>query len=177
MTPIVLLEQLRDFTREQIKDIILPVRPVSNKMTEEYAKSVAVDCNDRRPPEVHLMQLPSKDAATNRIPYIVLQALKGDDSRQAGENPHSDCKVRVVAMTYNENVSEGLMSALNVVTRLRIALLRAGQVGQFLLKPGTQWIVYETEIDPYYVGEMMMTFEMPEIYRETNIIGGNYGET
>jgi hypothetical protein len=170
MTPIVLLEQLRDYVREQVKDIMLPVRSVKNKTTADYAARVAVE-RAPRPPEVHLMRLPDKDAEENRIPYIVLQVLTGEDKQAVGDLPQSECRVRVVAVVYDEDASAGMMSALNVITRLRVALLRSGQVGQFLLKPRLEWTVYDVELNPCYVGEMMLTFEMQEIEREVNLYG------
>jgi len=182
MTPIVLLEQLKAFVEEQVKDIILPVRPTNNKMTDEYRESLGETGEPvtERPPEVHLMQLPTKDAETNRIPYIVLQVLTGTDSQAAGQEPESECQVRIVAMTYNTNQSEGMMSALNVITRLRIALLRAGKAGQFLIRSPLEYALYQAELNPYYAGDMVLIFEMPAINRETNLLDFeeelNYGE-
>jgi hypothetical protein len=167
MTPIVLLNQLREFVQDQTRDIILPVRPVKNKTTPEYREQNAVGCNpEARAPEVHLMRLPDKDAETNRVPYIVLQILKGSDTQAVGDIPASECKVRAAAVTYSDDAGLGMMSVLNVITRLRTALLRAGAVGQFLLKPGLEWIIYDSEFEPYHIGEMALTFELPEIIRE-----------
>jgi hypothetical protein len=170
MTPITLLEQLKAFVERQVKDIILPVRPIQNRTTAEYAAADSGNVT-QRPPEVHLMRLPSKDAEKNCIPYIVLQILKGGDSQASGDFPASECRVRIVAVTYDEDMSLGMMSVLNIITRLRAALLRAGQVGQFLLKPGLEWIVYDDDLHPYYCGEIAVTFELPEIEREVHFHG------
>ncbi|MCL1904487.1 MAG: hypothetical protein FWF94_08780 [Oscillospiraceae bacterium] len=166
MTDIVLLEQLKTFVEEQTKDIILPVRPVKNKTTEEYqAENPVVK---HRVPEVFLQRLPDKDAETNRIPYILLQVLTGIDDQNSDGDYDSECKVRLVAATYSEDGQAGSMALMNVLTRLRVALLRERQVGQFLLRLPLERVVYPDNVSPYYLGEMLLTFEMPEIQREIN---------
>lgn len=179
MTPVVLLTALKQFIEENTKDIILSVRPVKNKTISEprpkrKPPEPPEDAITERAPEVHLMRLPDKDAETNRIPYILLQFLTGTDEHKPAEQPDSECKVRIVVATYSEDGGEGATDLLNVLTRIRIALLKAGEVGnQFLLRKPLEYIVYPDETNPYYLGEMLTIWEMPIIQREVYI---NYGE-
>ncbi|WP_113673751.1 hypothetical protein [Vallitalea guaymasensis] len=159
MTAVILLDELKKFVIEQTKDIILPIRA---KPSEEQKE---------RPPEVHKMRLPDKEAETKQIPYILLQFITGKDEQKDGESPESECRVRVVVATYSEDGGEGAMDVLNILTRLRIALLKDGIVGgQFFIKKPLEYIVYPDDTAPYYMGEMLTIWDMPEITREANVI-------
>jgi len=168
MTDIVLLDQLKEYVEEQTKDIILPVRPIKQKTTEEYRKEQQKQGKlvERRAPEVFMQGLPDKEAAENRLPFILLQLVTGIDEQNAGEDSDSECKVRLIVGVYNEDGSEGSMSLLNIITRLRVDLLREQQVGQFLLRMPLERYIYPDDLGSYYYGELLLTFEMPEINRD-----------
>lgn len=156
MTPLELLDALKAFIEENTKDILLPVR-VDRKSGE--AKE--------RPAEVYKMRLPTKDAETKRIPYILLQYIKSTDTQTAGQPPESSCMVRIVAATYSEDGEEGAMCVLNLLTRIRVALLRDGVIAErFMLKPPVEMIVYPDSTPPYYLGEMMTEWRMPIVESE-----------
>ncbi|SHJ74406.1 hypothetical protein [Tepidibacter formicigenes] len=160
MTAVVLLEKLKKYIEEHTKDIILSVR---TKSSSEEAKE--------RPAEVHKMRLPDKEGETKRIPYILLQFLTGKDEQKEGQSAESECKIRIIVATYSEDGGEGAMDVLNVLTRIRISLLKDGVVGeQFLIKKPLEYIVYPDDTAPYYMGEMLTIWEMPEIEREVKNI-------
>jgi len=171
MTPVVLLDRLKEFIEDSTKDFMLSVRPVKNKVLpgHEPAKSPE-DIITRRAPEVHKMRLPDKDAETQRIPYIVLQFVTGTDEHEPADAPESVCKIRIIATTYSEDGGEGATDLLNVLTRIRIALLKAGEVGnQFLLRKPLEYVIYTDDTNPYFLGEMLTIWEMPTIQREVNL--------
>lgn len=156
MAPLELLDALKAFIEENTKDILLPVR-VDRKSGE--AKE--------RPAEVYKMRLPTKDAETKRIPYVLLQYIKSTDTQTAGEPPESSCMVRIVAATYSEDGEEGALCVLNLLTRIRIAFLRDGVIAErFMLKPPIEMIVYPDSTPPYYLGEMMTEWRMPIVESE-----------
>ena len=156
MTPLELLDALKAFIEENTKDILLPVR-VDRKSGE--AKE--------RPAEVYKMRLPTKDAETKRIPYVLLQYIKSTDAQTVGEPPESSCMVRIVAATYSEDGEEGALCVLNLLTRIRIAFLRDGVIAErFMLKPPIEMIVYPDSTPPYYLGEMMTEWRMPIVESE-----------
>lgn len=93
--------------------------------------------------------------------------------REGGGNTAdpADCTVRIVAATYSEDESEGAMCVLNLLTRIRVALLKDGVVGgQFVLKSPLEMIVYPDSTAPYYLGEMMTKWTMPIIESEVQQI-------
>ena len=105
MTPLQLLDALEAFVKQETKDILLPVR-VDRKSGE----------NKERAAEVYKMRLPNKTAQTERVPYLLLQYIKSTDTQEQGQDPESECTVRIVAATYSEDESEGAMCVLNLLT-------------------------------------------------------------
>ena len=95
MTPLQLLDALEAFVKQETKDILLPVR-VDRKSGE----------NKERAAEVYKMRLPNKTAQTERVPYLLLQYIKSTDTQEQGQDPESECTVRIVAATYSEDESE-----------------------------------------------------------------------
>lgn len=160
MTPLQLLDALEAFVKQETKDILLPVR-VDRKSGK----------NKERAAEVYKMRLPNKTAQTERVPYLLLQYIKSTDTQEQGQDPESECIVRIVAATYSEDESEGAMCVLNLLTRIRVALLKDGVVGgQFVLKSPLEMIVYPDSTAPYYLGEMMTKWTMPIIESEVQQI-------
>ena len=161
MTPNILLERLKEFTEANTKDLILEVRV---KPGEKGPKERAA--------EVYTMRLPNKDAETKQIPYILLQFIKGSDDQKEGEQPESECAVRFVFAAYSEDGG-----VLNLITRIRVALIKAGVIGeQFSLKRKIEYIVYPDSTPPYFMGEMMTFWEMPTIQREVPLYDELCGE-
>jgi hypothetical protein len=157
MTPINLIDALKEFIEEQVKDIFLSVRTKGDVPPLERAA------------DVYKMRLPDKDSETKLIPYILLQFLTGKDTQEPGNDPESECKVRIVVATYSEDGGVGTYDVLNVITRIRVALLKTGIIAeQFLLKLESplEYIVYSDDTAPYYLGEMITTWELPTIERE-----------
>lgn len=159
MTPLVLLDQLKPFIEISIDDLMLPVKIDRNSGEQS-----------KRNADVYLMRLPDKDSETKRIPYVLLQFIKSTDLQNEGEQPTSNAFVRIVAATFSADSGEGAICVLNLLTRIRIALLKAGKIGdQFLLKPPLELIVYPDSTAPYYLGEMMTEWIMPSIEREVRL--------
>lgn len=150
MTPIVLLDRLKEFIEMSIKDVILPSRN-----------------SEPRAAKVYKGNLPNKEAETKQVPYILIRFITGKDDQLSGEMTDSECRVRIIVVTYSDDGEEGYINALNLITRIRIALLKERIIGdQFLLKMPLEYIVYEDDTDPYHIGEMMTIWNIPAIERE-----------
>lgn len=161
MTPIDLLESLKAYVKEETKNLILPTR------VDRHSGS-----RPERPAEVHVMALPDKKSETERIPYVLLQFLTSEDKQEPGEEAESRCKIRIVAATYSEDKAEGYLHLLNLLTCIRIALLRDGIIAdRYLLKTPLEMIVYPDSTSPYYLGEMMTEWSLPPIRSRCQIPG------
>ena len=160
MTPLQLLDALEAFVKQETKDILLPVR-VDRKSGE----------NKERAAEVYKMRLPNKTAQTERVPYLLLQYIKSTDTQEQGQDPESECTVRIVAATYSEDESEGAMCVLNLLTRIRVNVCATNPT---YMKCGDasplEMIVYPDSTAPYYLGEMMTKWTMPIIESEVQQI-------
>ena len=164
MTKVVLLKQLKEFTEERVKDLLLPV--AQQKEDEEPPKD--------RPAEVYRTRLPDSRAAKKKAPYILHQAVTGKDVQKPGDRtPDSSAVVRTVFCVYCKDEEEGGLYLLNVMERLRIALLEQVVIGkQFRLdlKEGLESLAYPDDASsstaPYYLGEMVSQWKLPPVGRK-----------
>lgn len=158
MTRNILLERLRDFTTEVTKDLLLPVRIQSGD-----------ELFSERPASVYLMRLPDGTAATKKAPYIIHQVISGIDQQPLGEHVASSATVRSIFCVYSDDEQAGALLLLNLMERLRIALLRQVVIGnQFTLdlSAGLEIMIYPDDTAPYYAGEMSSVWIMPAVKRE-----------
>ena len=136
MTEIFLMESMAAFVEEHTRNIILEVEVEPDAERKE------------RPAEVHKYGLPKKEDKTKRIPYILLQLLKGED-----EVEDSECMIRIVAATYSEDGSAGKIDLLNL-----------------LLKIKAEFLIYAEPTEPYHFGEMITKWGLPTMKREVEEI-------
>lgn len=152
MTAVVLLEQLKAFTEENTKDLIMPTKMQKND-TEQIFRCASV----------HKMRLPDSNSAAKVAPYIIHQIITGKDTTI------SSVVVRSIFCVYSENEEEGGLMLLNLIERLRISLLKAGTVGgQFTLdiNAGLERLIYPDDTAPFFAGEMVSTWKLPTVKRE-----------
>lgn len=156
MNPNDLLDDLDALIKEQTKDLLLPLRTDRGESRENGEKF--------RAPLTFTMDLPKKEDDTKLAPYILTQILTGTDEQKAAEDPSSMCSVRVVVVLYCENMGEGKRNVLNVITRLRMELLRRKIIGKhFVLSDKIDWVVDPRSVGSYFSGEMLMNFKLPPI--------------
>jgi hypothetical protein len=155
VTPDDLLEQFRIFTNQTLKDMIMPIK------TPPGSDSAY------RAPRVFKMDLPNVKADRDKAPYIVLQFLNGRDLQETDGKPESTCNIRVVACVYSEDEGEGKLRVLNMLTRLRIALLEGRILARrYKLILPLEYMIYPDNPAPFYFGEMMTAWEIPTIERK-----------
>lgn len=156
MNPNDLLDDLDELIKEQTKDLLLPLRFERGESGENGEKF--------RAPLTFTMDLPKKEDDTRLTPYILTQILTGTDEQKPAEDPSSMCSVRIVVVLYCENMGEGKRNVLNVITRLRMELLRRKTIGKhFVLADKIDWVVDPRPVGSYFSGEMLMNFKVPPI--------------
>ena len=156
-----LLETLKEFTENAVGDLILPLNP---------KKERGVTRNERTA-EVYLMRMPNEESGTKKAPYILHQFVTGQDIQKTGQNPTSSAVVRTVFCVYSnsENEAEGLFALMNLMERLRIALLKTPNIGHRYLmdkSEGMETLVYPEQWPPYYMGEMISSWKLPAVKEE-----------
>ncbi len=162
MTKVILLKELKAFTRTATRGLLLPVRPQEDDLSPPQP----------RPASVYQMRLPQFQDATRKAPYILHQVLTGKDAQPSGTQPEASAVVRTVFCVYHEDEEQGALSLLNLMEQLRIALLERPLLpGGFELdlKAGLESLAYpddgEPRSAPYYLGEMISTWKLPPIGR------------
>jgi len=153
-----LLDVLKAFTEEAIKDVLLPARVQKEGEAPEL-----------RPAAVYKMRLPDSSSAKKKAPYIIHQIVTGKDVQAEGKHPEATLSLRSIFCVYSADEQEGSLMLLELMERLRIALLRKVLLdGRFQidLDAGVETLVYPDDTAPYFIGEMMTNWIMPAIERE-----------
>lgn len=153
------LEQLRAFTEDAVKDLLLPVRRQKE---------------DREPPEpraagVYLMRLPDSTSAMKKAPYIIHQVITGEDGQDEGKRPTASVQVRSIFCVYHEDEQQGGLALLGLMERLRTELLRRGPLAnryELDRQAKLQRLIYPDDTVPYYAGEMSSVWKLPAMERE-----------
>lgn len=155
-----LLDDLKAFLQEDLKEIRLPVNPKSNEDTAPRAFTV------------YKMGLPEPEDWEGRIPYIILQMLNGTDSEK-----ENTVKVRILITLFNRDREEGRMTLLHVVQKLRLDLQRKGVIGRrFVLQQPFEYLFYTDDTGPYHLAEIMTVFSVPPIERDVFGLHNGYYE-
>ena len=158
MTKNDLLDVLKTFTEAAIQDVLLPTRVQKEDEAPEL-----------RPAAVYKMRLPDSSSAKKKAPYIIHQIVTGKDIQAEGKSSESTLSMRSVFCVYSADEQEGSLMLLEIMERLRIALLRKVLLdGRFQidLDAGVEILVYPDDTAPYFIGEMMTNWIMPAIERE-----------
>ena len=158
MTRIVLLEQLRDFSKAVTSEIIMPVKMQDGDDAPQF-----------RAADVYLMRLPDSRAATKKAPYILHQLITGNDTQRSGERCESSAMVRSIFCVYSKDEQEGALLLLNLMERVRIELLRKVVIGrQFTLdlEASLETLIYPDDTAPYFAWELISTWHLPAVERE-----------
>lgn len=152
------LDALKVFTEDAVKDLKLPVSVQRRDEEETY-----------RSPEVFKMRMPDMNAAAKKVPYIIHQLTESSDTQPAGNRTSSTVQVRSIFAVYHRDEQEGAMLLLEVMERVRIALLRKHVIAdryKLDMGAGLDCAYYTDNTAPYYAGEMITVWNVPSVERE-----------
>lgn len=158
MNKVILLREFKEFTEKAVKDLIMPTMPTKESPEQQY-----------RAAEVFMMRLTDSREAKKKAPYIIHQVITGKDNQPAGEKPQAQAVIRSIFCVYNDDEQEGGLMLLNLMERLRIELLKRITIGrQFTLDrdAGIEILIYPDDTRPFYAGEMVSTWNLPDVERE-----------
>ncbi len=156
MTPLILLDELKEFIEKNTEDILLEVKVRTGPATEK-----------ERAAKIYKMGLPEKDDTTQQVPYILLKVLTGADEKEKQQPKSSEVRVRMIIATYSQDGEQGAMALLNLILRIRERLQKQHILGGcFCLGYPFEYIVYQDTTAPYYMGEIMTLWSIPTIERE-----------
>ncbi len=153
MTPLDLMDSLKGYCEEKTKDMLLVARVPENG-TEA----------GERPPKVFIGNLPDKEAEKKAAPYILLKLLTTKD-----EDEESTAMVRIIVVTFSEDKQENYIQCLNVVSKLKASLLEDVVIeNRYFCRKPIESIIYDDDLEVYQIGEIMTTWEMPQVKRNIN---------
>lgn len=153
MTPLELLEALKEYCKEITKDMRLFAR------VPENGTQAAKRC-----PSVFVGGLPDKNSERKAAPYILLKLLAGKDDEE-----ESICRVRIICVTYSENKEENYIQCLNLVTQIKTKLLEDVVIdNHFSCQKPVEYIIYDDSLEVYQIGEIMTVWEMPKVERDVS---------
>lgn len=158
MTKNDLLECLTEFTENAVKELIMPVKLQETDTTQAYRKAI-----------VYKMRLNDSSSTYKKAPYIIHQIITSKDYQPTGESEKSTAVVRSIFCVYNNDEQEGGLMLLNLMERLRIALLKQRVLGRQFeldLQQGLETLIYPDDTAPYYAGEMVTNWKLPSVERE-----------
>lgn len=157
MTPIDLMDVLKDYTEQVLSTVVLPVKV--GRDSEPVMKT----------PDVYLMNLPDVKAQREKAPYVVLQLVNGIDDQDEGKLSTSACNIRIVVCAYSEDLAEGPLQVCNVIDRLRKSMLEDRIIGKrYELQMPLEYLIYPDNPAPFYFGELMTTWKLPAVRRRVN---------
>lgn len=150
MTPLELMEALQAYCSEITKNLRMLARVPENGTQAA-----------RRAPAVFIGNLPDKESERKAAPYILLKLLTGKD-----DDEESICRVRIICVTFSEDKQENYIQCLDLVTHIRTKLLEDVVINDcFCCQKPVEFIVYDSDLETYQVGEIMTVWEMQQVER------------
>ena len=166
-----LLQALKEFIEQAVKDLKFPVRIQSKAEETAVAENPELEW---RVPEVYKMRLPDSKEAKKKAPYVLVQLITTGDVQEQGQVDDSYAIIRIILCVYHKDEQEGALALLNLASRIRIAFLKTCTVGannEFVLDKTEklEFMAYPDDTAPYYAGEMIGTWHLPPISREVRL--------
>ena len=159
MTSVRLLEALRDRTREATSELLMPTKPTKGEPDQ-----------GNRAPAVYIARLPDEKASNKYAPYVLHTVVNTSYQQEAGAMaPLGLVNVRTLFCVYSPDEQEGGLYLLNCMERIRIDLMTHPVLEkQFKLdhEGGIEQLIYPDDTAPFYLGEMMTVWKMPQIRQE-----------
>lgn len=159
LTKVSLLEALREKTQAITAELLLPSRP--QKSGEEKADTHVT---------VYIGRLPDMKQSAKKAPYILHQIVNSAHRQEPGELLQSKAIVRSICCVYCDDEQEGTLTLINLMERIRIAILRNPLIGDNQFEcdfhEGLEDLVYPDDTYPYYMGEIISTWSLPAVKRE-----------
>lgn len=149
MTPIVLVDTLVEF--------IKPV--VDNFELDSNVQGI------RKSPQVISGYLKEKKPKEKQVipdfPYVIVRYLEDTDTDDG-----NTAKVKILAGTYSEDEQGGWRDAMNVITRIKEALMKQRFFGAFKIEYPIKTELPEEQLYPEWVAILHLTVTMPHLIEE-----------
>ncbi|KEO84759.1 hypothetical protein [Tumebacillus flagellatus] len=148
MTAFMLMTAIRSFLNNVVKDTSFETTEGTNK-----------------PPQVLDGWLPPKGEGDGPdYPFILVRPIEGEDICGVS----ASAQVKLLFGTYS-NDANGFLDVINLMERVRIALLTAGIIDGSFRLDSYKWKLFEEQPAPEFVGEAVSFWTLPTIVQEVNL--------
>ena len=149
MTPIMLIDRLIDFIKPVVAEYVLP----SNVPWITKAPQVLGGYLPEKKPR------PGQDPPD--FPYVIVRYLEDDDTYE-----ENTATVRIIAGAYSEDTQDGWRDCMNVITKIKTALLKQRFFGPFKIEKPVKTELPEEQPYPEWVAFLMLTITIPQVQEE-----------
>ncbi len=160
MTPLDLMDELKTFLEQVVKDYVLDCKISSDKIPQVVLGWLPVRTETRK----------NDDAGNPDFPYVVVQLETWEDKEDS-----SKATVSFQIGTYSKDM-EGWRDTVNIMTRIRTALLYKRVIGRhFRLELPINSDLFDDQPYSYWIGAMTTNWIIPqpqEIIEEVDVIYG-----
>jgi hypothetical protein len=151
MTPIILVDELIEFIKPVVANFELQTNV--KDAPKKAPQVVGGFLNEKKPGD-------KQDPPD--FPWVIVRYLDDDDTVD-----DNTAKVRIIAGTYSQDAQDGWRDALNVITRIKQALLKEKFFGRaFIVEKPIKTEQPEEQPYPEWVAMMTVTVTMPQIQYE-----------
>lgn len=155
ITPVYLVEELRDLTEEVVKNYFLETKQ------KDFCK----------PPQVVTGYLPPKqprykDDSGDDIPdfpFVIVRLIKGLDAQQS-----ANAVVKFIIGIYSEDPTEGWKDIASIIERIRQELCKKYIIAKrYQLEKPIKWEIPEEQPFPQWIGEIITTWTAAQVVPES----------
>jgi hypothetical protein len=150
MTPIELVDGLVEFIKVTVKEFDLSTKVDGvNKSPSVYAGYLPPDDDE------------DENLASQDYPFVIVRFLSDTDDSESDIT-----NIRLVIGTHSEDDQNGWRDALNIATRVKIALKKSQFIGPFALTEKIQTELFEEQLRPFWHVIMDLSFNTPQVQTE-----------
>ena len=149
MTPIALVDRLIKFITPVVAEYVLP----SNVPGISKAPQVISGYLKEKKPTA--VQDPPD------FPYVIVRYLNDTDTDEG-----TTATVKVIAGTYSEDTQDGWRDPMNIITKIKAALLKQRFFGPFKIERPVKTELPEEQPYPEWVVFLNLTVTMPQVQEE-----------
>ncbi len=141
MTPVMLIDELKVFIEEIVKNYWLETKNDTSKA-----------------PQVITGYLPPKKSTPDPdYPFVIVRLSKGKDQQGSG-----GAVVRIIIGTYSEDSQNGWRDVANIIDRIWNELMKKQVIGKkFKIEYPLDWDIPEEQPYPYWIGVMDTNWTVP----------------
>lgn len=149
MTPIVLVDRLVEFIKPVVAEFELDSNIVGIKKSPQVISGYLQE------------KKPNQKQDPPDFPYVIVRYLTDTD-----EQEEDKASIKIIAGTYSEDTQDGWRDPMNVITKIKEALMKQRFFGAFKIEYPVKTDLPEEQPYPEWVAILNLTVTMPHMVEE-----------